>query len=301
MIRTIDKPAAEAIEFPTPKSAFSLLAWPVNMWLFLIGVAALYASDLRDAEQLWASNDNYAYGFFIIPLSAGIVWMLRADIRRAERRPSAWGLALLTLGLACQTASYLLQIRYVGLWSLVPTLAGGILLLHGPRLWKLTSFPVWFLLLAAPLPHVLDGALTHWIQGVSTVGSFWTMSNLGYALIRHGNLIQVPGLTLEVAEACSGFHKLMALTAFAALYGYVFTDNWFKRALLIIAVVPVAVVANVLRISGLIAVASGCSLPTFHAAHGWADIFALGAAFAGFTVIGKGLGCKTPRFGLPSV
>lgn len=272
------------------RSGLSFLAWPAAMWLFLAGVALVYAPIIFDAAKQWIANDNYAHGFFIFPVSIGLLWMRRDRIAAAERRPEAWGLLLVVIGLLGAMGSYLLQIKYIGMWSLIPTLAGGIFALHGRNLWKATQFSVWFLLFAAPIPNSFLGPLTGQIQGLSCTGAAMIMSTLGYPVIQHANVLEVPGASLEVATACSGFHKLISLLAFAAIYGHLFLNTLGKRSLLILLAVPIALLVNVLRICGLVAAAIYGGLPTLHALHDPAEIVSICLSFVLFVLAGRALG-----------
>jgi len=266
--------------------------------LFAAGVLALYAPMLATAWLEWTVNDNYAHGFFIFPLCAFILWLRRDELRRAERRPTAWGLLPLAAGVIGQCLSYMLQVRYVGIWTLPLTLTGGVLMLYGAPMLPLVRFAILFSLLAYPLPHTILNVMTVRIQSASTDGATGLMGALGYPLIREGNVIQVPGATLEVAAACSGFHKMLSLTAFTLLYSYLFTTSQGKRLVLMLAVLPIALLANVLRISGLIAVAAGGGLDALHKAHDGAEYIAIVLAFGMLVSLGRSLGCRTMRFSL---
>ncbi len=272
------------------RTGFDPLAWPGAMFLFLGGVALVYAPIIFGALQQWISNDNYAHGFFIFPVSIFLLWMRRDQIKMAERKPEAWGLLLLVAGLAGAIGGYPLQIKYVGMWSLIPTLAGGILALHGRQLWKITQFSVWFLLFAAQIPNSFLGPLTGHIQFSSTSGAAAIMSTLGFLVMQNGNVLQVPGASLEVATACSGFHKLISLLAFASIYGHLFLNTLAKRSLLIVLAVPIALLVNVLRICGLVAATIYGSLPALHATHDPAEIVSIVLAFVLFVMAGKALG-----------
>ncbi len=272
------------------RSGRSPLAWPTLMWLFLAGAALVYAPIILDAAKQWIANDNYAHGFFIFPVSIGLLWMRRDRIMDAERRPQAWGLLLVVIGLLGAMGSYLLQIKYIGMWSLIPTLAGGIFALHGRNLWRATQFSVWFLLFAAPIPNSFLGPLTGQIQGISCTGAAMIMSTLGYPVIQHANVLEVPGASLEVATACSGFHKLISLLAFAAIYGHLFLNTLGKRSLLLLLSVPIALLVNVLRICGLVAAAIYGGLPTLHLLHDPAEIVSICLSFVLFVLAGRALG-----------
>ena len=282
------------------RSGRSPLAWPALMGLFLAGVALVYAPIVLDAAKQWIANDNYAHGFFIFPVSIGLLWMRRDRIIAAERRPAAWGLLLVVIGLLGAMGSYLLQIKYIGMWSLIPTLAGGIFALHGRNLWKETQFSVWFLLFAAPIPNSFLGPLTGQIQGISCTGAAMIMSTLGYPVIQHANVLEVPGASLEVATACSGFHKLISLLAFAAIYGHLFLNTLGKRSLLLLLSVPIALLVNVLRICGLVAAAIYGGLPTLHLLHDPAEIVSICLSFVLFVLAGRALGGANVLDGLPA-
>jgi exosortase len=288
---------------PSPAEAgravTSSAAWA--KWLplvFAAGVLALYAPTLAVAAHEWMINDNYAHGIFIFPLCAFLLWLRRDELRQVERRPTAWGLLPLMAGLIGQCLSYTLQIKYIGMWSLALTLTGGVLVLYGPPMLPFVRFAILFSLLAYPLPHSVLNGMTIKIQAASTAGATALMSALGYPLIQQGNVIQVPGAMLEVAEACSGFHKLLSLTAFTLLYSYLFTTSQGKRLVLLLAVLPIALLVNILRISGLIAAAASGGLNALHAAHDGAEYCAIALAFGLLIVLGRVLGCRTMRFSL---
>ncbi|MGI4788514.1 MAG: exosortase/archaeosortase family protein [Janthinobacterium lividum] len=274
---------------PQKSAEVSLLTWPGAMWLFLVGVAVVYAPIILSAAGQWISNDNYAHGFFIFPISIFLLWMRKDQIQAAEHKPEILGLLLIPLGLIGAMASYLLQIKYIGMWSLIPTLTGGILVLHGRQLWKTVQFSVWFLLFAAPIPNSFLGPLTGGIQGLSTTGAEQIMATLGYPVLQHANVLQVPGASLEVATACSGFHKLISLLAFAAIYGHLFLDSFGKRSLLMLLAIPIALLVNILRICSLVAAAIYGGLPALHATHDPAEIVAIVVSFVLFVLAGKKL------------
>jgi exosortase len=279
-----------------PPAWSSLLAWPRSAWLFWIAVALLYAPVIVETAKLWMTDDNYSHGAFIFPISAFVLYLQRKQIRETPLKPVAWGLLPLALGLLLQSGSYLMHIRYVSMWSIVLTLAGGILIFYGKEIWKIARFAVFFLLFAAPIPYRIIDPPSKWIRSASTTGAAITMKGLGYALIQKGNKIEVPGYALEVADVCSGFKKTVALLAFSLLYGYMFQIGIGKRALLVLAAVPIGIAANILRVSGLIAVTMAGGLPALHVAHDWGELTALGIAFLMFIGVGKLIGCRTLRF-----
>jgi len=69
-------------------------------------------------------------------------------------------------------------------------------------------------------------------------------------VLQDGNIIQLPAMQLEVAEACSGIRSLMSLFTVAVIYGYFLERGVWRRVVLALASIPIAVAANVVRIFG---------------------------------------------------
>jgi exosortase len=73
---------------------------------------------------------------------------------------------------------------------------------------------------------------------------------MGVPVLREGNVIMLPAMALEVAEACSGIRSLMSLATLSVIYGYLMERRTAVRALLALASIPIAVAANSMRIVG---------------------------------------------------
>ena len=84
---------------------------------------------------------------------------------------------------------------------------------------------------------------------VTILATVWVML-LGVPILREGNVINLPSMALEVAEACSGIRSLMSLVTLAIIYGYLTERRLWVRWLLALSSVPIAVVANSVRIIG---------------------------------------------------
>lgn len=278
----------------------AILIWPRLTQLYVVALAVLFAPVLQQAANAWFHDENQAHGVFILPISLGLLWVRREELREVASRPVAWGLVPLGLGLALHLLTWLLQIQTqcFGIWALVLTLYGSVLILHGLALWQVVRFPVLFVMLAGGIPGKLIAPLSTKLQLISSTGATWLMKGLGFTLLQQGNMIEVPGCSLEVADVCSGLKKLLAMFAFSLVYGHVFDIAPWKRMALVVASVPIALLANIIRVAGLIAVSTYGGTNALHIAHDWAEIFVLVIAFLMFVGVGRVLGCKTLRFSL---
>lgn len=272
-------------------------AWMVMPALYLVLVVALYFSVLQTTAVLWWNNDNYSHGMLIFPLAIALVWAQRKLLRQTEHRSAMVGVPVLAIGLFMLAVSEIFQVRYIGYWSLTLTLSGAVLALYGNKVFRIVAFPIGFVLFAGAIPNSLLSNLTLWIRNVSTTGATVLMKAIGFSVLQLGNLIQIPGMTLEVADVCSGYKKLTALLAFAALYSYVYALRPIKWITLIGLAIPIAMLSNIARISGLIAVGSFGGPGALKVAHEYADYVALAFAVSVFVLIGKGfLGCRETRY-----
>lgn len=293
--------SAHVPEMPTFRDITAAIKkWPPVTYIYLASLALIAVPILWLAADAWLHDENQAHGIFIIPIAVFLLWIQRDTIQKAAPKPSAWGLLPLGLGLFLHLSSWLLRVQtqFISIWALVLILYGSIHILHGRDLWRVVRFPVLFLLTAGGIPGKIVLPISAFLQRVSSDGASYTMKLIGFTISQQGNVISVPGCELEVADACSGLKKVLALFAFSLVYGYIFKIRPWQRFVLVLATFPIAILANIFRVSGLIAVASLGGLHALHIAHDWAEIVALIIAFFMFIGVGKLIGCKELRFSL---
>ncbi len=111
-------------------------------------------------------------------------------------------------------------------------------------------FPLLVLILAIPIPAIIFNHITFPLQLLASRIASDILPLLGVPVLQEGNVIQLPVMKLEVAEACSGIRSLMSLFALAVFYGYFLERTTCRRTILAFASIPIAVAANVVRIVG---------------------------------------------------
>jgi exosortase len=155
----------------------------------------------------------------------------------------ALALCVLTIG---QMGAELFLARF----SLLLLLASLIVLFLGWNYLRALFFPIAFLLLMIPIPAILFNQITFPLQLLASKVAAAVLPLLGVPILREGNVINLPAMTLEVAEACSGIRSLMSLVTLAIIYGYLMEKRIALRVVLALASVPIAVAANSVRIIG---------------------------------------------------
>jgi exosortase len=268
---TVDQP--RRFPFPAhllllPAGLVAALAW--TYWLIIPGLVAQ-----------WWNQPEYSHGF-LVPIIAGyIAWSKRHVLRATPVRPGYWGLALMGFALVIYIAGNVGADLFLQRVSLVLMIAGGILYVMGWAMLRALLFPLAFLLLMIPLPGIVFNSIAFPLQLLAAQLASAVMEGGGVPVFREGNVMHLAAASLDVEEACSGIRSLISLTTLAVLYAYAAYSSWTPRVLLLLAVVPIAIVANVCRVSitGLLAhyVSVDTALGVFHMAGGW-SVFLLAAA-----------------------
>ncbi len=221
-------------------------AWGVA----LLGFLFAYTSILTRLVSDWSIDDNYSHGFAIVPFALYFAWEQRRRLASASVRPSAWGLAIVVAGLAVLVVGQLGAELFLARVSLLVVLAGSIVFLRGWNTLRILGFPIAFLVLMVPIPAIIFNKIAFPLQLVASRAGELILSTLGIPVLREGNLIVLARTTLEVAEACSGIRSLISLVTLGVIYGYFTDPRTSVRALVALATIPIAVVANGLRVSG---------------------------------------------------
>jgi exosortase len=244
-------PAVQAV----PSRRDEAKAWEgrtsrVQLYVLVCLLAVLYGPVLSRLASQWSHDPNFSHGFFVPVFSLYILWQERARLSSLDHRPAWTGLWLVIPGLLCLMVGTLGAELFLSRASLLPVLGGLVALFLGWRFLGAVAFPWLFLLLMIPLPAILFNQITFPLQILASQIAANLLPLAGVPVLREGNVIRLPAMALEVAEACSGIRSLMSLVTLAIMYGYLLERRWQVRVLLALAAVPIAVAANSLRIVG---------------------------------------------------
>jgi exosortase len=198
----------------------------------------------------WYENPDFSYGFLIPPFALFLAWTKRDTLRRTPIRQSWAGVWLVLAAVFVLFLGIYGAELFLARLSVVMLLAGLIWTLLGRAFLRELKFALLVLLLAIPLPTVVYNQITFPLQILASKVAATVLPVMGVPVMRDGNIIQLPSMSLEVAEACSGIRSLMSLFAAAVFYGYFLEKRVSVRVLLALASIPIAVVANSARIVG---------------------------------------------------
>jgi len=213
-------------------------------------LGGLYGPILARLASQWWHDPNFSHGPFVPLFSLYVLWQDRTRLRSLPKRPSWSGALVILLGLGVLAGGVVGAELFLSRVSLLIVLAGLVVLFLGWNHLRAVVFPWAFLLLMIPIPKIIFNQITIPLQKFASVTAANVLPNLGVPVYREGNIINLPAMPLEVAEACSGIRSLMSLATLAIIYGYFMEPKKWIRFALAIASVPIAVAANAFRIIG---------------------------------------------------
>jgi len=213
-------------------------------------LAAVYGGTLAGLVRQWTSSPDDSYGLALVAVAVAVCWKRRDALTRAADAPPSplSTLALLLAGLLLYIVGQLGADVFLTRASLVVILAGTIWFACGTGSMRAMAAPLLFLLIAIPLPALVVNAVTLPMQLTASRLAEHTLNTAGVAVFRDGNVLELPSGSLEVAEACSGLRSAVSLAAIAVLFAWT-QPSWPRRAALMAASVPIAIVMNGLRIT----------------------------------------------------
>jgi len=238
-MRVLDKfSEAQILKF----SVQALLLVGVLLALYLHVVESLFAQCWRDP--------NFSHGFLVPFLSAWMLWNNREKFKQQSLVPNWWGLLVVLGAMGLLVVGALGAENFLSRTSLLFALAGITIFFGGWAIFRLAFYPWLVLFLMIPLPVIIYNRITLPLQLMASRLATSLLDLTGVPVLREGNIIHLPAISLEVAEACSGLRSLMALITIAVIYAYQFERKAWRRVALILSAIPIAVLANGLRIMG---------------------------------------------------
>ncbi len=245
--------------------------WAAIAWFGAL-IVLCYAPVLMKLVNQWSTDEDMGHGFFV-PLVAGyVIWQRRDHVLSQPIAPNYFGLLLIAWGALQLLVATLGAELFLARTSLLITLVGSILVVAGTQVLRALTFPLFLLLFMIPLPAIVYNQITFPLQLLASRVAETVLSTIGIPVLREGNVLELASQKLSVVEACSGIRSLLSLSFLSLVYAYFFDSKPWMRGALLVATVPIAIVANATRVTltGLISeykpeLAQGF----YHTAEGW--------------------------------
>ena len=207
-----------------------------------------YWTTLIDLAERWSYDPQYSHGF-LVPLFAAAILGLKRPAKIALDKPALIGLALLVASLLPRWFTGRMDLGAADAVCLLISLSGTTLLTGGWRLFFWLWPGILFLGFMIPLPYALEESVAIPLRSLATNVSTYVLQTFGYPAIAEGNIIHIGEVKLGVIDACSGLGMLMTFLALATALAIILPGPVADRCFLVASAIPIAVFANVLRIT----------------------------------------------------
>lgn len=230
----------------------------------------LYWNVVRVLVTDWWADASH--GLLVPPLVIYIAWLRRRPLLNSPATRDVRGILLICLGCTLLLAGELASEFFVSRVSLVIVIAGLAWTFWGQARMRLLALPLLLLFTMVPLPLLLYNSIALRLQFVASSSATWLAQLAGVAAFREGNVIHLAQVSLGVAEACSGLRSLGSLVVMGLLVGFILCKRFHSRVLIVLATVPIAIVVNILRVSGTAILADydyRWAMGFYHTFSGW--------------------------------
>jgi exosortase len=218
----------------------------MRQWILVGGLAVVFIPALLALAEVWSSLDYYSHGFLVPIVSLWIGWGRAGKLGA----PGAHAPGLLIVGLALALYAGGLGLGSATATGLAAVAAatGGVWHFWGVTGVKRLAFPLGLLLFVVPIPPAVLTPIVLQLQFFVSRMAVDFLQLSGFSVLREGNVVELPGGPLFVAEACSGITSIVTLLPLGAVLAY-FTERRPARRLgLVLAVVPIAMLGNLIRV-----------------------------------------------------
>ena len=225
--------------------------WTVALVTLAIGATAFglaFHVEVVRAVQVWDESTAYNHCYLILPISAYLIWERRKALAASLPEPDARLLAaMVPVGLIWLFAyrAQIMEGRQLAAMTLFQLFIMAVL---GFRVWRVSAFAILYLYFLVPTGAFLTVPMQNFAAHFAVKG----VELLGIPVYSNGLDIEVPGARFTVAEACAGLRFLIASIALGTLYGYTMYRSWKRRAAFIVVSMIVPVIANGLRVLGIV-------------------------------------------------
>ncbi|WP_164101196.1 exosortase/archaeosortase family protein [Candidatus Laterigemmans baculatus] len=236
--------------------------WPTLVWM----------------EQQWRTEPDYSHGYLILPL-AGLIAYNRRDLFPGLRPRVSWlGVGLILVAIAMRLVGRFAYMDFLDGWSLLPWTAGVVWMLMGPKAVRWALPAILFLFLLVPLPYQAESLLSWKLQGVATHASTALLRILGQPAVSEGHTIWLGDSQLMVEEACSGLRIFVGVGALAFFWAAMARRSWIDGVVILAMALPLAILANVFRVTAMGFFSTWYEGPTLDEIHDWVGIAMIGVA-----------------------
>jgi exosortase C (VPDSG-CTERM-specific) len=224
-----------------------------GLLVFGVLLCVVFHKPLAELIRFAIAQERNTYLLLVPAISAYLIWIKRDRLHWPLTSSLVPSIFLTAAGIGALAAVGgpagpvdRLSLQIVGFLAFLG--AGSFAFLGAPFLREI-CFPVAFLIFAVPMPTFLGDKIEVFLQYTSAEAAYWMLSVAQTTMLRDGLDFLLPGISIHVAQECSGYNSTFALFMVSTVAGYMFLKSPWRRTALAIAVIPLAILRNGFRIT----------------------------------------------------
>ena len=225
---------------------------------FVIVLLAAFGQPLLGLANYAAHSSLHSY-ILLIPFVSGYLLYLRRD-QLPKKRVTDIPLGILALAGGLGVFLFTHWLAFAGRLpadnyyfvlltiSFLCCLAAGGFFFLGRDWMRAAAFPLAYLIFMIPMPDAMADALESASKYASAEVANVLFHLSGTPFLRAGLIFQLPNITIEVAQECSGIRSSWVLLMTSILAANLFLKTRWRRFALVAFVIPLAILRNGFRI-----------------------------------------------------
>ncbi len=253
--------------------------------LLLIVAGLLFYPSFFELYMYWDSEPESSSALMIPLFSAYMLWVQRDKLIKLQINPknnffSKSGFLLLISGIALFVFGRFTYILFIQALAFTIITVAVIRFIYGTDVFRIIAPPILFLLFTLPIPVSVFNAIAEPLKQFIAYSSTSILLLFNIPLLKDGNVIHLPSISLLISESCSGIRTTISTLAISCAFAYMFLKSYPFRVAFVIISIPIGVLTNILRvvIIGFLAYfINGDAAMKFHG-NAWAFVTPLGIA-----------------------
>jgi exosortase D (VPLPA-CTERM-specific) len=244
----------------------------VKAGLYAVLIFLVYKAAFAELRFQWGTED-YSYCYLIPFIVLYLIWEKRKQLSELPSVMEWRGLVPFAMGIGLYWLGELggeFYTLYLSLWLII---AACLWIYLGWDKIKIIWFALVMMVAAFPFPNFVNFRATMQLKLISSELGVWMLHLYGMSAYREGNVIDLGFTQLQVVDACSGLRYVLPLMVLSLLLAYWFRAHWWKRIVLFLSSLPLAIFVNGFRIAltGILYSIFGAAVAEgfFHGFSGW--------------------------------
>ncbi len=218
------------------------------IFIFIIFLLAYVPTLQWMWDRWWAADSYYSHGVLVPFVTAYLIWQLKDELANIKQSESKWGIVFIIIGVLLHLVSALFRVYFSSGFAMLIVFIGIALYFYGYEICKRLAFPIFFLAFMLPLPEVAIVNISFKLKMFAAELATVALNGMNIPAIREGSLIKMPHAFVVVDDVCSGLRSLISLTALGSIFAYWLKGPIWKRAIVFLTTIPIAIITNMLRV-----------------------------------------------------